>query len=105
MNKFNATIQSISNYVKLYFYPVKRLELMVGYEHYYNNFLSEGKNKHFADIGISYRWKWADVSLIWANIMNTRQHITATYSGLDEFVNIYEIRPSQVLVKVKFKIL
>jgi len=101
----NATIQSVSNYVKLYFYPVKRLELMVGYEHYYNNFLSEGKNKHFADIGISYRWKWADISLIWANIMNTRQHITATYSGLDEFVNIYEIRPSQVLVKVKFKIL
>ena len=99
------TIQSISNYVKLYFYPVKRLELMVGYEHYYNNFIAEGKNKHFADLGISYRWKWADMSLVWTNIINTHQHITASYSGLDEFVNIYEIRPSQVLLKVKFKIL
>ncbi|MCL2435606.1 MAG: hypothetical protein FWD09_05660, partial [Lentimicrobiaceae bacterium] len=101
----NATIQSVSNYVKLYFYPVKRLELMVGYEHYYNNFILERKNKHYADVGISYRWKWADISLIWTNIMNTRQYITATYSGLDEFVNIFEIRPSQVLVKVKFKVL
>jgi hypothetical protein len=98
-------IQSISNYVKLYFYPIKRLEFMVGYEHYYYNIIAEGKNKHFVDFGISYRWKWADFSLMWANIINTPQYITASFSGLDEFVNIYEIRPSQVLLKVKFKIL
>jgi hypothetical protein len=101
----NPPIHSISNYVKLYFYPVKRLEIMAGYEHYYNSFITEEKNKHFADFGISYRWKWADFSLIWTNIMNTYQYNTATYNNLDEFVNIYEIRPSQILVKVKFKIL
>jgi hypothetical protein len=104
-NLVNSPIQSVSNYVKLYFYPVKRLEFMVGYEHYYNSFMTEGKNKHFADLGISYRWKWADFSLTWSNIINTHQYITASYTGLDEFVNIFEIRPSQVLLKVKFKIL
>ena len=101
----NIPIHSISNYVKLYFYPIKRLELMCGYEHYYNNYISEGRNKHFADVGVSYRWKWADISLVWTNIINTHQYFTASYSGLDEFVNIYEISPSQVLLRVKFKIL
>ena len=104
-NLNNPPIHSISNYVKLYFYPIKRLEFMVGYEHYYTNITSKGDNKHFVDFSISYRWKWADMSLVWTNIINTHQHITASYSGLDEFVNIYEIRPSQVLLKVKFKIL
>jgi hypothetical protein len=104
-NSDNPSIQSISNYVKFYFYPVKRLEIMVGYEHYYNNIITEGKNKHFADLGVSYRWKWADISVVWSIIINTNQYNTAFYNNLDEFVNIYEIRPSQVLVKVKFKIL
>ncbi|MCL1969262.1 MAG: carboxypeptidase-like regulatory domain-containing protein [Bacteroidetes bacterium] len=101
----NTSIQSLCNYVKLYFYPVKRLEFMIAYEHYYNNFIAKRKNKHFVDFGISYRWKWADFSLIWTNIINTHQYITASSSGLDEFVNIYEIRPSQIMLKVKFKIL
>jgi hypothetical protein len=101
----NPSINSISNYLKVYFYPVKRLEIMAGYEHYYNNIITEGKNKHFVDLGVSYRWKWADISVVWSNIINTHQYNTASYIDLNEFVNIYEIRPSQVLVKLKFKII
>ena len=101
----NSSIHSIANYVKVYFYPVKGLEILAAYEHYYNNTISKEKNKHFVDLGISYRWKWADISLIWSNIINTHQYNTVSYIDLNEFVNIYEIRPSQILLKVKFKII
>jgi len=104
-NSNSPSIRSISNYGKLYVYPVSRLEIIAGYENYYNNAISQGRYKSFTDFGISYRWKWADVSLTWSNIFNTDQYNTASYINLNEFINIYEIRPSQVLIKVKFKLI
>ena len=98
-------IRSISHIGKLYFYPVERLEIITGYENYYNNVVAKGKYKSFADVGVSYRFKWGDVSLTWSNIFNTNQYNTASYIDLNEFINIYEIRPSQILAKVKFKLI
>ncbi|MDL2239134.1 carboxypeptidase-like regulatory domain-containing protein [Bacteroidales bacterium OttesenSCG-928-K22] len=104
INSNSQIIRSITNYLKVYFYPIGNLEINAGYENYFNNVISEGKYKSFADLGICYRLKWADFSLTWSNIFNIDQYITATYTGLDEFVNIYEIRPSQILLRVKFKL-
>jgi len=104
-NSDNPSIRSITNNVKLYIYPVERLEIIAGYENYYNNAISTGRYKSFTDLGISYRWKWADISLTWSNIFNTDRYNTASYIDLNEFINVYEIRPSQVLAKIKFKVI
>ncbi|MDR0363751.1 MAG: carboxypeptidase-like regulatory domain-containing protein [Bacteroidales bacterium] len=101
----HPSIRSVSNYVKLYFYPVERFEIIAGYENYFNNAVSKGKDKSFADFGVSYRFKWADFSLTWTNILNTHQYNIASYIDFNEFIHIYEIRPSQILFKVKFKLI
>jgi len=101
----SPSIRTISHTAKLYFYPVERLEIITGYENYYNNAISDGRYKSFADLGIGYRFKWADVSLTWSNIFNTNQYNTASYIDLNEFINVYEIRPAQILAKVKFKLI
>lgn len=101
----NPWIRTIYNTIKLYFYPIERLEIIAGFENYYNNTVSEGKSKSFADLGMRYRFKWMDFSLTWSNILNTDQYNTASYVDFNEFINIYEIRPSQILFKMKFKII
>ncbi|MDR0969175.1 MAG: carboxypeptidase-like regulatory domain-containing protein [Lentimicrobiaceae bacterium] len=101
----NPWIRSIYNNIKLYLYPIEHLEIIAVYENYYNNTVSEGKNKSFFDLGISYRFKWMDFSLTWSNILNTHQYNTASYVDFNEFINVYEIRPSEILLKIKFKII
>ena len=101
----NPWIRSISNYIKLNAYPVNLLEIFIGYENYYNNTISNKKSRSFADLGVNYRYKNIDLSLTWLNILNMHQYNTAIYADLNEFINVYEIRPSQVLLKVKFKLL
>jgi len=101
----NPTIRSVSNFVRInVYYPANRLEIYIGYENYYNSAINN-KYKSFADLGINYRYKRTDFSLSWINILNMHQYNSATYADLNEFIYVYEIRPSQVLFKVRFKIL
>jgi hypothetical protein len=97
-------IRSVSNRITMRLFPLTGLTLAVDYEHYYNNAVSEGKNKSFADISVSYKFKNVELSCVWANIFNAGQYITASYDAVSAFVYVYEIRPAQVLLTAKFKL-
>ena len=100
----NPTIRSLSDYLTIYIFPLDNWNAGLNVEHYYNNAVSGENNNFFADINLKYKTKKVEIAAKWANIFNTRKHITASYNGTSEFVHIYEIRPSQILVTVKFKL-
>jgi len=100
----NPTIRSLSNHLTVNLFTWTNWSIGLSGEHYYNNAVSESKNKFFADVNLKYKTRKLDIMAKWSNIFNTGQHITASYSETNEFVYIYEIRPSQVLMTVKFKL-
>jgi hypothetical protein len=73
-------------------------------EHYYNSAVSDDNNKFFTDVHLKYKTSRIEIAAKWSNIFNTGKHITASYSATNEFIYVYEIRPSQFLVTVKFKL-
>ena len=100
----NPTIRSLSDYLTLNFFPWDNWSIGCGVEHYYNSAVSDENNKFFADVNLKYKTSKLEVAAKWANIFNTGKHITASYNETSEYLYIYEIRPSQVLLTVKFKL-
>ena len=100
----SPTISSLSDYLTINLFPVDNWSIGLGGEHYYNNAVSDNRNKFFADINLKYKTRKLEIMAKWMNIFNTGQHTTASYSETNEFVYIYDIRPSQILVTVKFKL-
>ena len=43
--------------------------------------------------------------LDWTNIFNTNKFITYSYSDISSYYSIYDLRPSEILLRVRFKIL
>jgi hypothetical protein len=76
----------------------------IGYEHYYNNVAMGNKNFSLADLGMNYRWNRFYFMLDWTNIFNTKKYITSYYNGLNTYYSAYNIRPENVLLKVRFKL-
>ena len=100
----SSNIRSLSDYITINLFPLRNWTAGVNVEHYYNNVVSEENNKFFTDIHLRYKTSQIEVAAKWANIFNTGKHITASYDGTSEYLHIYEIRPSQILVSAKFKL-
>jgi hypothetical protein len=100
----NPTIQSLSNYLIINLFPWTNWSIGSSVEHYYNNAVSDENNKFFADVNLRYKTSKLEIMAKWSNIFNTGQHIMASYSETSEFVYVYDIRPSQILMTVKFKL-
>ncbi len=100
-----SPISTMSHKPSINLFPVKGLNIYLGYEYFYNNAIMEGsRHMSFGDIGIRYNWKKAEVRLDYTNIFNTRRYVSASYSETSRYYYAYELRPAEVLVKVKFKI-
>ncbi|HKG07637.1 MAG TPA: hypothetical protein VKB19_14300, partial [Pedobacter sp.] len=98
-------INSASQSSQLNFFPANRLIVNLKYEYSYNSAITgSGRLMNFADAGIKYRLKKLDLNIIYNNIFNTRRYISAAYNGIGSYYSSYELRPAQVLVKVRFKI-
>lgn len=97
-------IRSVSNNLKINLFPVSNLSLRVGYENYYNNAVSGGQSQSFVDLNVRYKYKGIEYTLVWINIFNNKQHITASYNEISELLYAYEIRPSQLLLTIRFKL-
>jgi len=76
----------------------------MGYEHYYNNAAMGNKYFSLADLGMTYRWNRFFFKLDWTNILNTKKYITYYYNGLNTYYSAYNIRPENIMLKVRFKL-
>jgi hypothetical protein len=83
----------------------KSLSIYLGYEYFHNSAITEGsRNMSFGDVGVRYKWKKGEIRLDYTNIFNTSRYISASYSEISQYYYAYDLRPAEVLVKVKFKI-
>jgi hypothetical protein len=83
----------------------RNLILNLGFEHYYNSATTKNKNISFTDLGITYIWERIHFSLDWNNIFNTDNYVTYYYDGINSYQNTYHIRPTNIMLKVKLKII
>ena len=99
---------AIENHVhsgKLNVFPTKKLTLNLSYERFYNGTLSAAAQAiDFADVGAKFNWKRLEFNLEYNNVLNAKQYIMTSYSDISTFFSRYNLRPTQVLLKVRFKI-
>lgn len=88
------------------FIPKKGLIFNIGFNHYYNNAItSSARSSWFGNAGVRYKTKNVDWMLDWTNVFNTRQFVTYSYSDVSSYFSEYALRPTEVLLRVRFKIL
>lgn len=98
-------INSSGQQAQLNFFPVKALTINLGYEHFYNSAIVLGSRiMNFADLGMRYVFKKIELSAEYTNVFDTRQYIAATYNEISTFYAVYNLRPAQLLLKLRFKI-
>jgi hypothetical protein len=59
----------------------------------------------FGNAGIKYKWEKVDIMLDWTNIFNTDKFITYSYNDISSYYSAYSLRPTELLLRVRFKIL
>lgn len=98
-----APIRSFTNAATADFTLFGKFRIGMRFDHYYN---SAAFNKHvyFADLNANYTHKQMNFSLEWNNIFNTKQYTQAYYGDINEYHYRYNIRPANVLLKVKMKL-
>jgi hypothetical protein len=98
------SVRSISNRLTTRFFIAKKASIILGYEHYYTNAVSENRGRSFTDISFNYKLKTVDFLLAWSNILNSKEYVTSVFDETSKFIHIYEIRPSQILLTARFKL-
>jgi len=98
-------INTISQNVQVNLYPVKNLTVNLGYEYFHNSAIISGsRTMAFGDIGAKYQWKKMEFLLDYTNIFNSKQYISASYSNTGSYYYAYDLRPAEVLLRVRFKL-
>ncbi|HSI70623.1 MAG TPA: hypothetical protein VK941_10350, partial [Gillisia sp.] len=89
--------------IDLYFYPKDNQYLSVSGEHYGNS-LSENGDNYFVNLGYQFTFQKPkmDLNISWRNILNTKAFINAYNNQFYYVQSSYILRPSQVLVTLKF---
>ena len=96
----SSPIRAFVNNVSADLYLAKTFSLNVNYEHYYNNAVPGNQYNSFTDLAIKYVWKDMHISLTWKNIFDSHSYATAYYSELNSYRNVYEIRGTNILLKI-----
>ena len=104
-NESLKPINTISQNFQVNVFPVKNLTVNMGYEYFHNSAIISGsRSMSFGDIGAKYVWKKMEFLLDYANIFNTKQYISASYNDISSYYYAYDLRPTEVLLKVRFKL-
>lgn len=92
--------------ISMAFIPLKKLTFTVSFNHYFNDMIeSSARSSWFGNVGARYKMKDVDLMLDWTNIFNTRRFVTYSYNDISSYYSRYELRPAEVLLRVRFKIL
>lgn len=71
----------------------------------YTNMTSEAKHAWFGDVRLKYgigRFEW---ELEFNNIFNRREFTRVNYTDMNIYRSTYQLRPRNVMLKLRFKIL
>jgi len=98
-------IRGTTQSVQLNFFPSEGLTIYLANEYFYSSAISNGnRTMGFTDAGIRYLYKKMEFNIDYMNILNAKQYISASYLNTNSYYYAYNLRPAQVLLKVRFKI-
>ncbi len=105
-NEFMPSVHNLSQNLIVSLIPIKKLILSLSLNHYYNNIIeSSDRSIWFGNAGVKYRAKNIDWMLDWTNVFNTRQFTNYSNSDISSYYSVYNLRPSEILLRVRFKIM
>ncbi|MDE6437207.1 MAG: carboxypeptidase-like regulatory domain-containing protein [Muribaculaceae bacterium] len=106
INKTKApAVRQYTGRLDLNFFPVQRMVANFAAENNYTNMTDEGRNSLFCDVKLTYKFMRCDVELEFNNIFNRKQFSRVSYDGMNIYRSIYDLRPRNVMVKVRFNVL
>ena len=98
-------IRTMSHNVQLSIFPFKGMSLNLKCESFYNNAIISGsRSMTFGDISAKYKYKQLEFMFDYTNIFNSKQFVSASYSDVSRYYSAYMLRPTEVLLKVRFKL-
>lgn len=99
-------VNSLSEHVSAYFVPMKKMLCGVTVNHYYNSMIDpKNRSLFFANFALEYKMKIMDILLDWTNLFNTSEFVNFTYNDYTSNYYQYHLRPSELLLRLRFKIL
>ena len=98
-------IHTVSQKIQVNLFPVKNLILNLGLDYFQNSAIVSGsRTMSFGDFGAKYKWNKVEFLLDYTNIFNSKQYITASYNDVSSYYYAYDLRPAEILLRVRFKL-
>lgn len=98
-------IRIMSHNIQLSIFPFKGMSLNLKCESFYNNAIISGsRSMTFGDISAKYKYKQLEFMFDYTNIFNSKQFVSASYTDVSRYYSAYMLRPTEVLLKVRFKL-
>ncbi len=91
--------------ISMNFYPTKKLTLTLSGEDNYNNLTVKNRHAWFGDASAKLKLKRVDLELLLNNLFDQCQYTRVSYSGLDIFTQTSQLRPRNIILCVRFKLL
>lgn len=97
-------IRTQQHELDLFFYLADNQYLSVDSEYYFNNISEENRNNYFMNFNYQYTFEDSGIDLeaSWNNVLNTNEFVRVSNTDFSYVQSTYQLRPSQVLVSLKF---
>ena len=83
----------------------KSITVTAALNHYYNSKLHDKPSYLFGNTSLKYKTNNVEYILDWTNMFNTTQIVTLYYGDVSMYKSTYSLRPSEILLRVRFSIL
>lgn len=100
-----APLRKLNHTATIHLDLIKNFSLKLTGEHYYNSAVSRGQHFTLADAGLIYTLGKVRFTLDWTNIFGANTYSTASIGDLVSSYSYYHLRPSAVMLRVRFKLL
>jgi hypothetical protein len=97
-------IETQQHSLDLFFYVAENQYFSLNSEYYFNNISDLNRNNYFMNLNYQYTFNESGIDLeaSWNNILNTDEFVRVSNNEFAYIQSTYRLRPSQVLVSVKF---
>lgn len=101
----STTVRNNTQRISMNIYPTKKLTLTLAAEDNYNNMTAENRHAWFGDASAKLKLKGIELELQLNNLFDQRQYTRVSYNGLDIYTQTSQLRPRNVILSVRFKLL
>ena len=99
------TSRQCTGRLDLNFFPMRTLVVNIAVEDNYTNMTRGSRHAWFGDLKVKYKAGRSDWELELNNVFNRRTFTKVSYTDMDIYRSTYVLRPRNVMLKVRFKIL